>query len=101
MYIVTRENMPRLGRSYLLKLISNMRSKEAKVRFGKLGEGKCPNYQVELPNGTLLTYRGINHKRDNERDRYEDAHLSDSFTFSEVEVAASGKAPTDTDQTDV
>ncbi|CAG19291.1 hypothetical protein PBPRA0879 [Photobacterium profundum SS9] len=87
MLMVTIEQLPLLGKSYLRNVLSKMRNKdEATVRIGLLGDFKTPNYQVKLPNGVYLTYRGANHNRFG-KDSFESSHLSVSFTFAQISSA--------------
>ncbi|MDF0533062.1 hypothetical protein PY479_02070 [Shewanella sp. A32] len=84
---ITTENLPKLGRIYLRNVLQNMRNyEESAVKFGLLGEMKFPNYQVTLPNGRIITYRGINHDQFG-KDDFEVTHLSESFSFSQIKAA--------------
>lgn len=87
MLSITTDNLSQLGRVYLRNVLKNMRNYEgSKVKLGLLGEMKFPNYQVTLPNGRIITYRGINHAQFG-KDDFEETHLSDSFTFSQIKTA--------------
>jgi len=58
------ENLVSLGRIFLRNVRDKMRGDlTTVVRFGQMGQGIAPNYQITLPNGRILTYRGLSHKR--------------------------------------
>lgn len=59
----------------------------AKVRFGLLGEGVKPNYQIETAI-EFLAYSGSSHDRDQKSEEYEPKNLSKPYSFEEVEAVA-------------
>ncbi|MET4277887.1 MULTISPECIES: hypothetical protein [unclassified Bradyrhizobium] len=56
------------------------------VRFGRMGEGVNPNYQVETPTGQFR-YAGSNHKpfHDSPTEGFEPENISESFTYLDVQ----------------
>jgi hypothetical protein len=57
------------------------------VRFGTVGKGVHPNYQVETPNGTTR-FAGVNHERfhDEPNLSFNKANLSERFGFGNIQA---------------
>lgn len=64
--------------AYYIKVLVNMGMSEdgAIVRFGTVGEGVHPNYQIAFANGEQVDYRGDNHKDKSKEPKYNPANLS-------------------------
>lgn len=63
---------------------------EATVRFGRLGTGARPNYQVE--NGkTIIAFNSINHQPDLRSEDFDLNNLSRAYTRVEIEAAMLNK----------
>ncbi len=60
------------------------------VRFGLLGEGVKPNYQIEGAEG-LSAYSSSNHQLDQKSEEYEPKNLSKLYTFDEVNSLVSSR----------
>jgi len=74
-----------LGRIFLRKVRDNMRGHlSSVVRFGQTGQGIAPNYQVTLPNGVILTYRGLSHKRFEEAAEFDISNISEPFDLAAI-----------------
>ena len=86
------ENLPSLGKLFLMRVNENMRSDESRVRFGLAGTGSSPNYKVELPNGKSLAYGGLSHEQYSRVDTFEEKMLSRPFTRQQI-IDAIAKAP--------
>lgn len=90
------ETLPSLTRRYLMQVKKNMRPGST-VRFGLMGNGTSPNYELELSDGSRLPYRGQSHKRDERGDAFEEKHLSPPFTLEQLQDAIA-RAPSATDK---
>lgn len=84
----SEENLPTLGRFFLMDVLENMRGHEkSSVRFGETGCGQKPNYQVTFPNGVVMTLRGSSHKPYETTDEFKDDNISMSFGLADVHAA--------------
>lgn len=75
-----------LPSEYLLKVLENMNSFGAAnpvVRFGTMGTGARPNYQV-TSDKQIVSYASINHEKNEQTEMYEDKNLSVSYTYEEI-----------------
>ena len=59
----------------------------AHVRFGKTGNGRAPNYQIEGPEGSKHCFRGMDHVEASGLDEeFAPKNLSEQrFTYAEVQ----------------
>lgn len=74
--------------TYYREVLGNMLgpSRGATVRFGKLGGGVAPNYQVLYNDGGRRTFRGLTHRSDAGLvSEFADSNLSRSYTYQEVQ----------------
>lgn len=82
------ENLPKLGRIFLLNVLSNMRGYEdAKVQFGETGTGVKPNYQVTYPNGLVRAINGSSHDPFVRADEFDSTRISNTFSSQQVKYA--------------
>lgn len=80
------ETLPSLPKLYLMRVEKNMRSGST-VRFGLMGNGTNPNYELELSDGSRLPYGGLSHKRDERTEAFEEKNLSPPFTLEQLQDA--------------
>ncbi len=83
-------DLSELSYDYLHAVLLRMEQhgrESAKVRFGLLGEGVKPNYQIEGVEG-LSAYNSSNHQLDQRSEEYEPKNLSKPYSFGEVEAIA-------------
>lgn len=92
----TEETLPSLTKLYLMRVERNMRP-GSKVRFGLLGNGTSPNYELELADGSRLPYGGLSHKRDKRGEAFEENNLSPAFTLQQL-YNAIARAPSATEK---
>lgn len=73
--------------NYFRSVLENMGSPKSGslVRFGRQGEGIAPNYQIKFIESEEVTYLGISHSLNLKQKYYEDDHLSELFTYEEVQ----------------
>lgn len=82
-----------LGKHFLGKMLGHFRgNREATVRLGEMGAGIMPNYQIRLSDNVVNTYRGASHKRFEQAEFFDPDHLSQPFSYSDIEEAR-GLAP--------
>ncbi len=93
----TEENLPQLGKLFLLSVEQNMRHDDTKVRFGLTGTGARPNYEVEFPNGRRLAYGGLSHEQDTRADTFHEKRISQAFSRQQISDAIK-KVPSATDR---
>lgn len=88
-------NLPTLTKLYLMRVRKNMRTGSS-VRFGLMGNGTSPNYEVVLPDGASRAYSGLSHKRYSRADTFDEKNISQLFTEEQIEEAIA-KAPSATE----
>lgn len=67
--IWTTQRVKALDPKYKSKVLLNTmdgRTHGATVKFGNMGKGIMPNYQIEYANGQIFTFSGRSHQRLNE-----------------------------------
>lgn len=89
-------NLPTLTKLYLMRVRKNMRTGSS-VRFGLMGNGTSPNYEIALPDGRSLAYSGLSHKRHSQADTFDEKNTSQLFTEEQIEEAIA-KAPSAADR---
>ena len=65
-FIWTAQRVKSLDPKYKAKVLLNTmdgRTHGAIVKFGNMGKGSMPNYQVEYTNGQIFTFSGRSHQR--------------------------------------
>ena len=85
---------------YFERVLKNMERirdpQRRRVRFGTLGEGVAPNYQIEeLGTGRKVNFYGLTHRPYLQREVFDEAHLSDQFTpdaVSELKAACQSRS---------
>lgn len=72
---------------YFRSVLSNMGGPKADstVRFGTEGNGVAPNYEVISSTGKIVPFRGLGHKQNLDVAQYDEANLSGSHTYAEVQ----------------
>ncbi len=79
--------------SYFRKVLGNMavlgfgpkQNGKAFTRFGILGTGYAPNYQIEWADGSVHCFTGMDHK-EVDRDEFDAENLSgEKFTYSDIQ----------------
>jgi hypothetical protein len=76
---------------YYQSVLKNMgwKTKDSTVRFGILGKGIVPNYQIEHADGAETTYRGSSHNPDSGLvATFKEANISRPYSFAEVQGLA-------------
>jgi len=75
--------------TYYRKVLGNLvkfGSSEGVVRFGILGTGVAPNYQVVSIDGVITTFNGLGHNpAPNLAEQFDDDHLSAAYTKADVQ----------------
>jgi hypothetical protein len=85
----TKSNLCKLGKVFLRKAMENMRE-NATVKFGETGKGIRPNYQVTFSDGRIMTLNGASHRDFSRVDEFANGHISQAFTFPDIERAYDG-----------
>lgn len=75
--------------TYYRKVLRNLvkfGGSEGVVRFGILGTGVAPNYQVLSTDGVITTFNGLGHNRaPSLAEQFDDDHLSSPYKKADVQ----------------
>jgi len=76
-----------IDEDYYRDVLGNMKRKEKseRVRFGMLGKGIHPNYEVTRESGNKECFKGVNHKPYEGFELYEPEHISDPYDYTDVQ----------------
>lgn len=93
--IWTTESVNEKGYDFLQSVLANMGSEKFQptVRFGTLGTGDSPNYQVKKDLGALIGVkievfqsRSEQHKPYTGKEVFNDDNLSEEFSYAEIKA---------------
>ncbi|SAK99835.1 hypothetical protein AWB78_05836 [Caballeronia calidae] len=78
-----------LSLDFLFKLLKNWPAQDsegATVRFGRLGTGKYPNYQINPAMDTPVTYRGMTHEPDEHIPEFHSGNLTNAYGYDRIKT---------------